>query len=324
MNLNNKIKETIDSALREMHMSPTLKDSIQRKISSRGKKHIRPMIAMGAACLCIVLAVTALAANAVQNYTMEFYLRYLSIEKMAVADAEAQQYGPDIYLKGLESDDIYEQYFSINKLVEYYNEESIRQKAVKAISPFLDNPEQKLKQAASLALSILNKTYDNPNIYHLDEEVKIFTLFPDYSDYGSHNEIWMIKDGILSKFYSFQEPNMYITSIIPSPDGKLFAVSTCSNKSSYLVIFDSARTTVSPELIDSARLRLAQDRQLTVWERIDHENYTGLNPKDISWLSNDILSFQADLSYNGAEIVIPAAVTYHFSSKQLTIEELAE
>ena len=237
MNLNNKIKETIDSALREMHMSGTLKDSIRRKVSYQGKKHIRPMIAMGAACLCIVLAVTALAANAVQNYTMEFYLRYLSIEKMAVADAEAQQYGPDIYLKGLQSDDIYEQYFSINKLVEYYNEEPIRQKAVKAISPFLDNPEQKLKQAASLALSILNKTYDNPNIYHLDEEVKIFTLFPDYSDYGSHNEIWMIKDGILSKFYSFQEPNMYITSIVPSPDGKLFAVSTCSNKSSYLVIF---------------------------------------------------------------------------------------
>ena len=307
MNLNNKIKETIDSALREMHMSGTLKDSIRRKVSYQGKKHIRPMIAMGAACLCIVLAVTALAANAVQNYTMEFYLRYLSIEKMAVADAEAQQYGPDIYLKGLQSDDIYEQYFSINKLVEYYNEEPIRQKAVKAISPFLDNPEQKLKQAASLALSILNKTYDNPNIYHLDEEVKIFTLFPDYSDYGSHNEIWMIKDGILSKFYSFQEPNMYITSIVPS-----------------LVIFDSARTTVSPELIDSARLRLAQDRQLTVWERIDHENYTGLNPKDISWLSNDILSFQADLSYNGAEIVVPAAITSHFSSKQLTIEELAE
>lgn len=322
--MNNKIKETIDSALREMHMSGALKDRIREGMSVRRRKPVRPLIAMGTACLCIIVTVTALAASAVQNYTQEFYLRYLSIEKMAVADAEAQRYGADIYLKGLESDDIYEQYFSINKLVEYYNEEPIRQKAVKAISPFLDNPEQKLKQAASLALSILNKTYDNPNIYHLDKDVKVFTLFPCYSDYGSYNEIWMIKDGILSKFYSFQSPSMYITSITPSPDGKLFAVSTCSNKSSYLVVFDSAGTTGSPELIDSARLHVAQEKHLTVWERMDHENYSGLNPKDISWLSNDILSFQADLGYNGAEIVVPAAVTYHFSSKQLMIEELAE
>lgn len=285
----------------------------QRTFST--KRILFRFIPITASIVIFLLATTVLAANYIQSSISSFYLRYLSPPEMAVADSIADQYGAQVYFDGLKSGDIYKQYFSINKLVEYYNDEKIRLGAIRAITPFLDSSEEKLSTTAAFALSVLKKEFDDPHIIRMADEVIIFTLFNDYSDYGSYNQIWMIKDGILSEFASFNPPKLYITQIVPSPDKKLFAVTFCSNKSEYLMICDLGNGMVSPELIDSARFMIAKNKGYTLWQRVNNENYSGLS--SIEWLDNDWIAFQASLSYNGAEIVEDVAVRYSYQQKQM-------
>lgn len=269
-----------------------------------------------AACIAIfIFGTTVSAANYIQNSISSFYLRYLSPEEMAVADAMAEQYGVKVYFDALKSDDVYKQYFAINKLVEYYNDEKVRLEAIHAITPFLTNKDEKLADAAAFALSVLKKEFNDPRIVHMADGTLIFTLFNDYSDYGSYNQIWKIKNDELSKLASFERPKMYIAQIIPSPDKKLFAVTFASNKSGYLMIWDLENGRVSPELIDSARIMVAKDLGYTFWQRYDYENYSGAS--SIKWIDNDSIEFPATLSYNGTEIVDHAIVRFNFRQKQM-------
>ncbi len=269
-----------------------------------------------AACIAIfILGATVSAANYIQKSISSFYLRYLSPEEMAVADAMAEQYGVKVYFDALKSDDMYKQYFAINKLVEYYNDEEVRLEAIHAITPFLTSEDGKLSDAAAFALSVLKKEFNDPRIVHMADGTVIFTLFNDYSDYGSYNQIWMVKKDKLSKLSSFERPKMYIEQIIPSPDRKLFAVTFSSNKSGYLMIWDLENGMVSPELIDSARIMAAKKLDYTFWLRSDYENYSGA--QSIEWTDNDSIEFRATLSYNGTEFVEKAIVQYDFQQKQM-------
>lgn len=269
-----------------------------------------------AACIAILIfGATVSAANYIQKSISSFYLRYLSPEEMAVSDAMAEQYGVKVYFDALETDDLYKQYFAINKLVEYYNDEKVRSEAIRAITPFLTNEDNKLSDAAAFALSVLKKEFNDPRIVHMADGTLIFTLFNDYSDYGSYNQIWKIKDGELSELASFERPKMYITHIIPSLDRKLIAVTFSSNKSGYLMIWDLENGRRSPELIDSARIMAAKDLDYTFWQRSDYENYSGA--QSIEWTDNDSIEFHATLSYNGTEFVEKAIVRYNFQQKQM-------
>ena len=269
-----------------------------------------------AACIVIIIfGTTVSAANYIQKHISSFYLRYLSPEEMAVADAMAEQYGVKVYFDALKSDDLYKQYFAINKLVEYYNDEDIRLEAISAITPFLTNEDEKIADAASFSLSILKKEFNDPRIIHMADKTIVFTLFNDYSDYGTYNQIWMIKNGELSELASFERPKMYINQIIPSPDRKLIAVTFSSNKSGYLMIWDLENGMVSPELIDSARIMAAKELDYTFWQRSDYENYSGT--QSIEWTNNDSIEFHASLSYNGREFVEQAIVRYDFRQKQM-------
>ncbi|ABX41329.1 hypothetical protein [Lachnoclostridium phytofermentans] len=269
-----------------------------------------------AACITILIfGTTVSAANYIQKSISSFYLRYLSPEEMAVADAMAEQYGVKVYFDALKSDDMYKQYFAINKLVEYYNDEKVRLEAIQALTPFLTNEDEKLADAAAFSLSVLKKEFNDPRIVHMADGTLIFTLFNDYSDYGSYNQIWKIKDGELSELASFERPKMYITQIIPSPDRKLFAVTFVSNKSGYLMIWDLENGITSPELIDSARIMVAKDLDYTFWQRSDYENYSGA--ESIEWTDNDSIEFRASLTYNGTEIVKEAIVQFNFRQKQM-------
>ncbi len=279
------------------------------------KRRIFRYLPVAACIVIIIFGTTVSAANYIQKHISSFYLRYLSPEEMTVADAMAEQYGVKVYFDALKSDDLYKQYFAINKLVEYYNDEKVRLEAISAITPFLTNEDEKIADAASFSLSILKKEFNDPRIIHMADKTIVFTLFNDYSDYGTYNQIWMIKNGELSELASFERPKMYINQIIPSPDRKLIAVTFSSNKSGYLMIWDLENGMVSPELIDSARIMAAKELDYTFWQRSDYENYSGA--QSIEWTNNDSIEFHASLSYNGREFVEQAIVRYDFRKKQM-------
>ena len=272
------------------------------------KRRIMRYVAIAACMAVFIIATTAFAANYIQDTLDEFYLRYLSAEEMAVADSIAEHLGAKIYFSALKSGDLYKTYFAINKLVEYYNDENVRQKAIQAITPFLANENEKISDAAAFALSVLTQTFDDPRIVHLADGTLVFALFNDYSDYGTYNKLWIIKDGELSVFIKFVEPQMYIRYMLPSPDAKLLAVYTISNKSGFVVIHDLIGGYVSAELIDSARYLVAKDMGYSLRQRIDFENYSELAAIDgqrvadwdggrcIRWVDNDTLEFGASLS----------------------------
>ena len=328
----NNVKNIINTQLKNIKVDDNLKSKILHNEKSKRIQAIRPVAVMAALCIFIIASTSVFAVNLTQSKINSFYLRYLSPQEMAVADSLAEQYGAKVYFEGLKSDDMYKQYFSINKLIEYYNDDEIRMKAINAITPFLENQEEKLSSAAAFALSILKKEYKDPHILHLADDKLIFTLFNDYSDYGSYNQIWMIKNDELTKIEAYNPPKSYIKQIIPSPDKKLFAVITCSNKSEYIVIYDLENGRVSPELIDSARFMVAKDKDYTVWQRMDFENYSGLitdwiqmedgswaEDKKINfqWVDNSIVEFKARLGYNGAEIVENVVVKYDMREKHM-------
>ncbi len=309
--------------------------SSNQRTSSRIRKMSRLVVT--AACIVVfMLSTTIFAAAYIQNSISSFYIRYLYPEDMAVADSAAEHYGSRVYFDALKSNDIYKQYFAINKLVEYYNDEKIRLKAVDAIIPFLTNKEEKLSDAAAFALAVLESKFDDPRIIHLADRSVIFTLFNDYSDYGSYNQIWRIVDGEMTKCMTLNLPQMYIRYIIPSPDAKLFAVVTGSNKSGYVWIYDVINGYVSKELIDSARIMVAKDMGYALQQRIDFENYSGLMSKEVQekdgtirvlddkesiyWTDNNTLEFMANLRGDAEgieEFEAKAVVRYDFQKKHM-------
>lgn len=291
---------------------------VNRRKPSLPKRIISILLPLAACFTICFVGTKAYADSYIQKNLNSFYLRYLSPEEMAVADSMEVQNGVKVYFEALNSDDIYKQYFAINKLVEFYNDTQVRKEAIEKITPFLTHQEAKLVDAATFALSVLNKTFDDSRIIHMADGTIVFTLFNDYSDYGSYNEIWMVKEDELSKLTSFDNPKMYINQIIPSPDKKLIAVMTSSNKSSYVIIWDLVDGKVSPELVDSARIMVAKDLNYMFWQRLDYENYSGYD--SIEWVNNDCLEFQASLAYDGADIVEKAVVRYHFKEKKMECE----
>jgi len=273
-----------------------------------------------AALLAIfMLGTTVFASNYIQNNISSFYLRYLSPEEMAIADSMADEFGAKVYFDALESNDIYKQYFAINKLVEYYNDEEIRQEAIRSIEPFLDNEEEKISDAASFAISILSKTFDDPRIVFMADGTLIFALFNNYSEYGSYSQLWMIKDDKLIDLECFDRPQMYITQIIPSPDKRLFAVSFCSNKSEYIEIHDLENGVISPELIGSARIMLAKELDHSLWLRIDSENYCSTSL--IKWATNSRIIVHANLTFDDGEINNDIVIQYEFYDMNLEISD---
>jgi hypothetical protein len=276
-----------------------------------------------------------------------FYIRYISPEDMAVADSMAEQYGAKVYFDDLKSDDANKQYFAINKLVEYYNDEEVREEAIRAITPFLSNEvladenadpgSRALADAAAFALSVLKGEFDDPHIIHMADGTIIFTLFNDYSDYGTYNQIWMVKDGELEVLTPFDRPKMYIRQIVPSPDKRLLAITFASNKSSYLLILEEGGGR-SPEIVDSARVLVAKDLDIDYWQRDDHENYSnirgtwddlrGVEAHEIVWTDNSSIEFAASLWYPGtgedATFIEEVIVQYDFALKHMEYEIIGD
>jgi hypothetical protein len=189
-----------------------------------------------------------------------------------------------------------------------------------------------LADAAAFALSVLTGAFDDPRIIHMANGAVVFTLFNDYSDYGTYNKIWQIKNGALGALASFDRPKMYIKQILPSPGKRLIAVTLVSNKSGYLLIWDSQNGRVSPELVDSARVMVAKDLNIDYWQEMDNENYSGIHgiwddagAYEIEWTDDGAIEFTAFLWYSGTGAADPVLfsnvlVRYDFRQSRMEYE----
>lgn len=271
---------------------------------------------------CLILyssTASALVASELHNnQNSEPYIRYLTAEDLELESAK--RYDANKFLQALKSDNNTHVYIAINRLVEGFNDPKLRVKALKELQPLLKSKNQKIVDAATFATDILSKSYKSSNIVKLADGSKLFTLFNQYSDYGSQNVIWRIKDNVLEEYQRFSAPSMYITKIIPSPNHKSVAIVTCSNKSEFIQINNVEAGRVSPELVESARVKYGALKNVDTWIRTDYENYSYAN--NIVWKDNDTLAFEGSLAYQNTEVIEQVSVTYQFSKKSMEVKAL--
>ena len=289
-------------------------------------KGLAAVLAMALVFSCSTLAWAMNSLQQEQETTREFYLRHLSPDQLE----DVELYGEalnvvqqsEVLFESLNSGDMYKQYIAINRMVELYNDPELRARAVQELQPFLSNPEPKLAEAAAFALDILEQRFESPLLCKMADGSIFFTLFNDYSDYGSYNQLWRIKDGRLESYITFFDPMMYITDLLPSPDGKLLAVSLCSNKSNFVVVINFIDSHFSSELIGSSRALWAcqSDEERFADIRIDHETYSGCG--NLRWLDNETLEFDAALFYNHTDIVDDVRVVYNYRTDEYSIRAI--
>lgn len=106
--------------------------------------------------------------------------------------------------------------------------------------------------------------------------------------------------------------------MIPSPDQKLIAVVTVSNKSEFIQIINVEEGIHSPELVESARIKNGAQKEVGTWIRTDHENYSYVN--NIAWKDDNTIQFEASLAYEDTEVIDNVTVTYQFSNKVMEVK----
>lgn len=251
----------------------------------------------------------------------DIYWRYIDDDIRVKADGLIEEYGPEVLFQGLESNNIYSQYYCINRLVEYYNQDDIRIRAIEEISPFLGSSNNSLRQGAEFALSVLNKKFDNPYIIRSKNNTKIFALFNNYSDYDSYQELWIIKSDKLSKLHSFTDTGigsqLYIDANEPmklSLSQNKLALKISTRRSNSLYIFDLYSEELSPEVMTLLINKVAKDNK-------DYENTYPEGQysfyENLKWLDDDTVEFEADLAYNYMEIIERVRVKYNTSNGSL-------
>lgn len=275
------------------------------------------------ACLLLysVTSSVLLAKEYISKQNVDPYLRYLTPESMELEPVTL--YAPDKFIEALKSNNDEHIYIAINRLVESYNNEKERERALHEIEPFLQSESDKIRSAAAFSIDILSKTFESPYIVRMADGSIVFTLFHNYSDYGSHNVIWRIKDNLLEQWYSFSSPSMYVTDMVPSHDGKQLAIKTSSNKSDFVEIINIEQGMVSPELLESARVKFGAQHEINTWIRTDHENYSYVT-SELKWKDNNTIQFEASLSYENTEIIKNTTVTYQFNEKKIQVDETVE
>ena len=251
----------------------------------------------------------------------DIYWRYIDDDIRVKADGLIEEYGPEVLFQGLESNNIYSQYYCINRLVEYYNQDDIRIRAIEEISPFLGSSNNSLRQGAEFALSVLNKKFDNPYIIRGKNNTQIFALFNNYSDYGSYQELWIIKNDKLSRLHSFTDTGigsqLYIDANEPmklSPSQNKLAVKISTRRSNSLYIFDLYSEELIPSIMTLLIDKVAKD----------NKDYKNTYPEgqysfyeNLKWLDDDTVEFEADLAYNYMEIIERVRVKYNTSNGSL-------
>ena len=267
--------------------------------------------------------------NIPENYTgLDIYWIYIDNDIMEKVDYLIEEYGVKVLFKGLESKNVYSQYYCINRLVEYYNYDDIRMHALAKITPFLGHANNTLRHGAEFAISVLSKKFDSPYVVSGNNDIKTFALFNDYSDYGSYNELWIIKDDKLSKLHSFADTGIgsqiYIDTtetIKLSPDNNKIAVQTSTRRSNSLNVIDLNNEKVSPEIMKLAIEKVAKD----------NKDYKNTYPDgqysfcgNLKWIDDNTVEFEANLAYNYMEIIEQVIVKYNILDNSLEYIKVLE
>lgn len=275
-----------------------------------------------AICLMIFSSVSTatLAAAYYKSQNAELYLRYLTAEDMELMPTT--KYDVEKFLNALKSNNDEYVYIAINRLVESFNDPKMREKALTEIKSFMQSDNAKIADAATFAVDILSQKFESHYVYHLADGSILFTLFNNYSDYGSQNVLWRIQNNKLEQYVSFSNPSMYIKEIIPSPDRKLVAIITNSNKSEFVEVMNIEEGKWGPELVESARVKYGAQKAYDTWIRSDHENYSYVN--DFKWKDDNRLEFEGSLAYNDTEIIENVIVNYKFKEKVMEVKELTK
>lgn len=260
-----------------------------------------------------------------ENYTgLDIYWRHIDDDIMKKVDDLIEKHGVGVLFKGLESKNVYSNYYSINRLVEYYNYDNIRTHAIAKITPFLSSNNNTIKEGAEFAINVLSKKFDSPYIVSGTNGIKVFALFNDYSDYGSYNELWIIKDDNLSKLYSFTDLQAYIDTtetIKLSPDNNKIAVQTSSRRSNSLNIIDLNNEKISPEIMKLAIEKVALDNKDYNNTYADGAyNFCG----NLKWIDNNTVEFEANLAYDYMEIIEQVIVKYNIVDNSLEYTKIGK
>ena len=86
------------------------------------------------------------------------YMRYITAEDtelFSLPDEEVE-FDADKFFTALNSKNDYEVYIAINRLIECYNDEELKTKALNAIKPFKNDNREKIAEAAEFAIDILS------------------------------------------------------------------------------------------------------------------------------------------------------------------------
>jgi hypothetical protein len=248
---------------------------------------------------------------------------------MDQAEYFIDKYGVDVLFTGLESTNKYVRYYCINRLVEFYNDGDIRTRAIRKIKPLLRGAEtdETVRDGAEFALSVLSGKFDSPYIVNVSDDIKVFALFNNYSDYGSYNELWIIRNGRLSKLHTFTEPlSHYIDRYEPiqlSPEKDKIAVQTCSRRSSSINIIYLDSGDIGPEIMNMALNNVAADNADYVNTYGAGTNYAGGEYSwggNIKWIDDDTIEFDVNLAYNYMEIIECVTVRYNIPGNSLEYE----
>lgn len=187
------------------------------------------------------------------------------------------------------SDEALTKDYCINLLLEYYNSDGVREKALEAIQPLTSGDDPLLKESAEFGYAVLSGNFNNQNVIRGNNGSVFFTLFKHFSEYGSYNKVWMIQDGVLYVYYAFDAPQLYISGLFPSPDSSKIAVKSCSTKSEWITVLDIQNGAVSQELVGP--VISSEDQTTDIYEnsaRIDN----------IGWQGNGVLLFDVILDEN--------------------------
>lgn len=249
----------------------------------------------------------------------EMYMRYITKEDTELFSLpdEKVEFNADKFFTALNSNNDYEVYIAINRLIECYNDNELKTKAFKAIEPFKADNREKIANAAEFACDILSDEFKNENVYAMSDGSVFFNTFCNYSDYGGYNKIWQIKDGKLKEYMTLSDPMTYISDFYLSPDKKLLAVKACSGKSEFLFVISPTDGKVGCEIVSSAKNKIAFENGYSTDVRIDNENYCSAD--EIKWVKNNILEFKGSFTYNDVGKTVDYKVQYNFLNGNISV-----
>ncbi|MBQ8144196.1 MAG: hypothetical protein IJ042_05325 [Butyricicoccus sp.] len=304
-----------DELLEEAGVLLTAQKPHRRKIAVRRWLTVAALICLLFSLCGNVFAVAWVQEREEQLAEQEdFYLRYLT---ESTQDLRQDEFDAERFFAALESTDTETVYIAINRLVECYNDPALRERAIGAITPFLESRSEMVAASAERVLSVLRGTFDADGVCRLADGGALFTLYPGL-DGGSDSTLWRIQGGVLAKWWSMEDPYQYVTELVLSPDGQKAAVCLVSGKSGFLIVIDFETGKVSGELVNTILAQVRAGKGMRAHVRADFETYSSIDR--VRWIDAETLAFVADMYFAPEGETETVSVVYHTKTLYLEIQ----